>query len=74
MTNYLGNKKMVKGRKPKKVEYPPIAKKYRWGIFRKGGWKCLGFYDTKEECERVINNYGDYAKLYETRELHWGKE
>lgn len=65
---------MVKGKKPKKVEYPPVSKKYRWGMFTKWGWKCIGYFDTKEECEEHIKSMGDYAKLYECRELHWGKE
>lgn len=52
----------------KKAEYSKIDKTYKWGIFKKGGWKVIFLCSTKESAQKKIKGK---EKILEVREIEW---
>ena len=75
------NQKQIRDdyKKGKKEEYAPAfyskeEKKNKFGVFNKKGWKVLCLFASREQAQEFIDKKGQYAKLYEVRELDWGED
>ena len=58
-----------------KREFSKYEKERTWGLFRKGGWKVIMLFYTKEQAENYLNSGNRYTSaLYEIRKLDWGND
>ena len=56
-----------------KREFSKYEKERTWGLFRKGGWKVIMLFYTKQQALEYLENSNRYTKaLYEIRKLNWG--
>ena len=58
-----------------KREFSKYEKERTWGLFRKGGWKVIMLFYTKQQALEYLENSNRYTKaLYEIRKLDWGNK